>query len=418
MSYKISGTKSETSRIIILKESDWSIESNTVVSGSGDYSVEDLETGSKLAFSRATDGEIVGYGTVSAIQYGPPEGSLWTYGDNNVGELGLGDQINRSSPTQVGALTDWIEVDTYGDGLMALKVDGTIWSCGSNAYGQLGQGDITHRSSPVQIGSDTNWNFISAGNAYAAIKTDGTLWTWGYNSLGLLGQGDVIKRSSPTQVGSLTTWNDVCVGWGSSMSAVKTDGSLWIWGTNAQAQLGLGDTDPRSSPTQVGVLTDWDNATFGGWHGHAVKTDGTLWGWGWNNNGQLGLGHTVNDNSSPVQVGALTDWSKVYGGYAHTYALKTDGTLWAWGRNEYGELADGTVTWSSSPTQVGVFEDWTHLASGYRTGMGIRNGTLWSWGRNNDGQLGLGDQTSRSSPTQVGALTDWVYTTGKGAIKT
>ena len=156
------------------------------------------------------------------------------------------------------------ELIAYYPNLAAnLKTPGlSTW--GSNTYGQVGLGDVVYRSSPVQVGSLTNWKSVSGGvNHTAATKTDGTLWTCGYNAYGQLGLGNTISRSSPVQVGSLTNWQSVSCGY-SYTAATKTDGTLWTWGSNGSGALGLGDSTSRSSPVQVGSLTNWKSVAGGG----------------------------------------------------------------------------------------------------------------------------------------------------------
>ena len=237
-----------------------------------------------------------------------------------------------------------------------------LYAWGGNAYGELGLGNTTYYSSPVQVGALTTWTKVSAGNQFSvAIKNDGTMWSWGYNGQGQLGLGDTTERSSPVQIGALTTWASVSVG-GNFALAIKTDGTLWSWGSNTTyGQLGLGDTTNRSSPVQVGALTTWAKVSMGfGNYSIAVKTDGTLWGWGKNNFAQLGLNNTT-DYSSPVQVGALTNWSKIAAGNENVLAIKTDGTLWTWGYNNKGQLGLGDTTDRSSPVQVGALTTWRKL---------------------------------------------------------
>ncbi len=137
----------------------------------------------------------------------PPPEYLYSWGRNNEGQLGLGDSTNRSSPTQVGTLTNWLVLAGSYRSSFAIKKDGTLWSWGSNNNGQLGLGNTTNYSSPKQIGSLTNWSAISGGYEFvAAIKTDGTLWAWGRGLNGPLGLGNTTNYSSPKQVGSLTNW--------------------------------------------------------------------------------------------------------------------------------------------------------------------------------------------------------------------
>jgi len=412
MPRKISGTKSETARIMILKESDWSIESNTVVSGSGAYSIEDLESGKKTALAITTEDEVIAYGNISPQNTG--DAKLWGWGWNGGGELGLGhtSPYRFSSPVQVGALEDW---DWEGgvvvgkDNTLAVKIDGTLWSWGVNGYGELAQGDTINRSSPTQVGSDTNWSKAATSGYHTLIvKTDGTLWSCGRNlPNGELGLGDQINRSSPVQIGSDTDWSTAACGTACSL-ALKTDGKLYAWGDNAYGQLGLGDRIDRSSPVQVGALTDWSSVDAGQRHIGAIKTDGTLWTWGYNNHGQLGQ-ENLTRYSSPVQVGGLSNWSQVScGSFYHIAATKTDGTLWTWGYNLIGQLGHGDLIKRSSPVQVGLLDDWSSVSAGFRhTAATKTDGTLWAWGFNDAGQLGQNNIIDYSSPVQVGLLTTW-----------
>ena len=339
--------------------------------------------------------------------------SLWTWGLNSSGQLGSNTVVDRSSPVQVGALTTWAQVSVGGKSTAAVKSDGTLWAWGYNKDGAIGDNTTVSRSSPVQIGALTTWTQVSAGNNFtAAIKTDKTLWTWGNNSpYGPLGQNDITNRSSPVQVGALTNWSQVSAG-NTHTAAVKTDGTLWTWGRNNRGQLGDGTITDKSSPIQVGALTTWSQVSAGVNGANtqstaAVKTDGTLWAWGINSNGQLGDG-TVIARSSPVQVGALTTWSQVSTGSRSAAAVKTDGTLWAWGYNNAGQLGTTNVISRSSPVQVGALTNWLQVSAGSYSAAAVKtNGTLWAWGGNDSGQLGTTNVISRSSPVQVGALTNW-----------
>ena len=294
-------------------------------------------------------------------------GTLWSWGYNGYyGEVGLNNRTYAGSPVQIGSFSNWSKVYCGTDHSLSIKTDGTLWSWGRNGFGQLGQNDTTHRSSPAQVGSLTTWSQVAGGDSHSlALKTDGTLWCWGYNAYGQLGLGDRTYRSSPVQVGTLTNWSQVAGGFGHSL-AIKTDGTLWSWGNNYPGQLGLGDITNRSSPVQVGSLTNWSQVfSSNGSSSSAIKTDGTLWSWGSNSYGKLGLNDTTSRNS-PVQVGTLTTWSQIACGYYHSLALKTDGTLWSWGGNSYGRLGLGDFTHRSSPAQIGSLTVWTKIAaSGY-----------------------------------------------------
>jgi alpha-tubulin suppressor-like RCC1 family protein len=290
---------------------------------------------------------------------------LYAWGDNANGQLGLNDTVKRSSPVQVGALTTWAQLAIGSTHTIATKVDGTLWSWGSSNQGQLGLNDTVNRSSPVQVGALTTWYQVASGSAFTlATKTDGTLWAWGYNGNGQLGLGDagaLTKRSSPVQVGALTTWYQVAAGSAFTL-ATKTDGTLWSWGNNSNGQLGQNNTTYHSSPVQIGALTNWSRISAGaGKFCLAIKTDGTLWSWGYNDFGTLGQNDTVN-RSSPVQVGSLTNWYQVAAGNNHCIATKADGTLWSWGVGGNGQLGLGNTTYRSSPVQVGALTTWSRLA--------------------------------------------------------
>jgi hypothetical protein len=338
---------------------------------------------------------------------------LYSWGSNSAGRLGLGNTTNYSSPKQVGLLTTWTNVMASGAGAaFAIKSDGTLWAWGSASSGQLGLGNSTiSYSSPVQVGSLTSWSSISSGYVHVlALKTNGTLWAWGWGSSGSLGLGNLTSYSSPVQVGSLTNWLQVSAGYQCS-AAIKTDGTLWSWGRNNVGQLGLNSLSYKSSPNQIGALTNWAKVSMGFAHCIATQTNGTLWAWGQNNLGSLGLNNSTYAYSSPVQIGALTTWSKPTAGLYDSFGITTSGALWSWGRNDIGQLGLGNITYSfSSPQQVGSLTNWRDAYTGSyaKSILSIKtDGTLWTWGANAGGTLGLGNTTYYSSPKQVGSLTNW-----------
>jgi alpha-tubulin suppressor-like RCC1 family protein len=337
--------------------------------------------------------------------------------------LGDNTTVNKSSPVQIIAgVTNWISVAGGSGHTAAIKTDGTLWTWGANSLyggmistGQLGDNTTISKSSPIQtIVGGTNWSSVACGDANtAAIKTDGTLWTWGNNSYGQLSDNTTTNRSSPAQtIAGGTNWSKVACG--SSFSvAIKTDGTLWTWGRNSYGQLGDNTTDSKSSPIQTIALgTNWSKVAGGKGHTAAIKTDGTLWFWGYNSYGQLGDNTTVN-NPSPVQtIAGGNNWSKVAGGSGHTAAIKTDGTLWTWGRNSYGQLGNNTTVNNSSPVQtIAGGNNWSGVACGYSHTAAIKtDGTIWLWGKNSLGTLGDNTTVNKSSPVQtIAGGNNWTF---------
>ena len=337
---------------------------------------------------------------------------LFACGYNNAGRLGDGTTTNRSSLVMVvGGGTNWKQV-ACGSHTAAIKTDGTLWTWGAGFAGSLGNDTTTNGSSPgTTAGGGTNWRQVACGSSNtAAIKTDGTLWVCGYNQFGKLGDGTTTSRLSlVTTAGGGTNWKQVSCG-RSHTAAIKTDGTLWTWGRDHYGQLGIGVQTSRSSPgTTVGGGTNWRQVSAGGRHTAAVKTDGTLWTWGTNLEGQLG--EVAGNRSSPATTaGGGTTWKQVACGYNHTAAVKTDGTLWTWGQGQFGRIGDGTVTNRSSPvTTAGGGTNWKQVTGGTLHTAAIKtDGTLWTWGHNQYGNLGDGTVTNRSSPViTVGERIDW-----------
>ena len=338
---------------------------------------------------------------------------LWAWGNNYQGQLGQNEGGNKdySSPVQIPGTT-WVEpYQTYYRSSNSIigKTDGTLWAWGTNANGKLGlnQAHALNLSSPTQI-PGTTWdgeNVTRGHNNGAAIRTDGTLWVWGADNSGQLGlNGPEQNRSSPTQVPG-TTWSRVSVN-EETFLALKTDGTLWTWGAGDHGGLGQNNLTERSSPTQI-PGTNWRSIASLYRGGLATRTDGTLWVWGYNYYGGLGINQGNNSHrSSPTQIPG-TNWSEVASaGYACASVTKTDGTLWSWGYNTRGQLGQNNRTTYSSPKQV-PGTTWSKLSmSETAIGATKTDGTLWAWGRNdNYGQLAQNNVVSYSSPVQIPGTT-------------
>jgi len=287
----------------------------------------------------------------------------WGYGLQ--GRTGLGNTTNYSSPVQIGGLTDWTPKGPWAvgggqDSIHFIKSNGTLWAWGRNNGGKLGVGDTTDRSSPTQI-AGTAWKQVSnSGGETSAIRTDGTLWAWGYGTAGRLGQGSTTSFSSPVQVGGLTIWKHNHQG-SSTLLATRTDGRLFVCGFGLAGQTGLGNTTNYSSPKQIGALTTWAYTLGATYWGGAIKTDGTLWTWGSGGSGRLGQGSTTSF-SSPVQVSSPSvSWKYGAGGQYLGRGETTDGFIYIWGYGSQGQIGNGATSHALTAIQLGT-EKWVSIS--------------------------------------------------------
>jgi alpha-tubulin suppressor-like RCC1 family protein len=343
--------------------------------------------------------------------------TLWSWGNNSIGQLGLSDTTNRSSPVQIGPPATWTNIangGNYNTGFtIGIQSNGSLWAVGYDGYGQLGINSLTNYSSPVQVGNLYNWTQISCGNAYVlALQSPGTLWAWGQGQYGVLGTSNQVNYSSPIQVGALSTWTQISAGYNYSYG-IRSDNTLWAWGLNLNGQLGQGNTSlAYYSPVQVGALSTWTQVNAGGGNFVlALQSDGTMYSWGSPTHGQLGNNTTSGNVSTPIQIGVGSTWKTISAGQAHAGAIQSNGTLWMWGYNVYGQLGfNSGAADVSTPVQIGALSNWASLTCakfGYATFATKTDGTLWAWGQNLYGQLGQGNTTNYSSPLQIGTLTSW-----------
>ena len=338
------------------------------------------------------------------------DGTLWTQGDNNNGRLGLGyaNDARLNVPAQVGTDNKWRKVIFSSYNAIAIKTDGTLWGWGSNAGG-LGIADTTPKYSPIQLGTDTDWVDIgnNSGNTdtFYGLKSDNTLWMWGTGSYGQQGNNTTSGYSLIHQVLSNVKKAHVNA---TNVTALKFDGTLWSWGRGYAT--GLNTTTNVLVPTQVGTDTDWadffgDNYNYD--HNFAIKTNGTLWFTGYTHDGQSGIIATSTPFLTFVQVGTATDWLNcTIESTGQVVVLKNDKTIWSWGYGYNGCLGTGGTSNSATPTQItarvrdgvtetGNFNDWVKIfISGYSSFAVDSTGKLWTTGDNDYSQLGVAYQTT------------------------
>ncbi|MCT1400347.1 S-layer homology domain-containing protein [Paenibacillus sp. p3-SID867] len=270
------------------------------------------------------------------------DGTVWTWGANENGQLGIGTTTNVNAPVQVAGLSG-IKAISGGLGYhgMALTENGSVWTWGKNDNGELGNGTRIQQNAPVLVNGLSDVTAIAAGGYYSlALKSNGTVWAWGVNGSGELGDGTTTDRYVPVQVDGLTDVIAIAAG-GSHSLAVKQDGTVWAWGKNTYGMLGDGTRTNRTKPVQVRNLEHIVAIAGGGYHSLAVDRAGNVWSWGDNSQKQLGLGSNVSA-LIPVSVSGIEHVREISAGGFHSVAMKKDGSVWAWGSNAGGQIGDGT----------------------------------------------------------------------------
>ncbi|HUP70392.1 MAG TPA: RHS repeat-associated core domain-containing protein [Acidimicrobiales bacterium] len=248
---------------------------------------------------------------------------------------------------------------------------------------------------------------VAAGESHSlALGSDGVVRAWGANTLGQLGNGLIgVPATTPAPVVNLSGASAVGAGVDHSL-ALKSNGTVWAWGDNSNGQIGSGAVpNPATSPVQVPGLTEVTSVAGGGFHSLALKSDGSVTAWGSNITGQLGNSTTSVVPSGPVQATGLSGVSAVAAGRDHSLGLKSDGTVWAWGFNGSGQLGNNSTTSSSVPLQVTGLSGVTAIAGGGDHSLALKSdGTVWAWGANDSGQLGTASTIDSLVPVQVSGL--------------
>ncbi len=282
-------------------------------------------------------------------------GTLWAWGANQSGQLGLGSTTLARIPTRVGSGSNWIQVEAGATHTLALQRDGSLWAWGANESGQLGQGHTTASLTPLRVGGESAWVEVRAGGFYSlARRADGTIWGWGANTSRQLGVSPLTNRFIPTRIGTNANWAALSAGLFHSL-AVTTSGTLWTWGRGTEGQLGTGFSTNSLFPTRIGMDSNWTDVEAGTFHSFGLQTGGVLYAWGANTNGQLGLG--VIDTGSEVNVrvptpvpanASNTAWVEIQAA-THSVGLDVNGQVWAWGFSSHGQVGNSTTNQTLTP---------------------------------------------------------------------
>lgn len=357
--------------------------------------------------------------------------SLWCWGDNTTGQLGLGDTTDRATPSAVQPGIGWLSVAAAAGHSCAIRDDdASLWCWGDNSFGQLGQGSLSAPSpTPLAVRASTEWRAVAVGKGHScAIEKKPVagsspqtytypLYCWGNNVAGQLGVGTTIPLASPTQVGSSEAWLTLSAGDDYSC-AIDSDYIGYCWGLNASGQLGNGIQLGTDAPRLFDDSDAWAAIDSGTDHSCGLKTDpdsptlNALWCGGGNSFGQLGIGSLANQ-AAPVRIkgpaGTLDNWQDVATGHHYSCAVTDGGALYCWGKNKHGQLGRGHTSdniagnWSLQTQVSQGADDWDAIAAGASHSCAIKgaNRDLYCWGDNSNGQLGDGTTNLSSNPVQV-----------------
>jgi alpha-tubulin suppressor-like RCC1 family protein len=335
------------------------------------------------------------------------DNTVWTWGTNNYGQLGIGNNVWKSTPQIVPNLTGVTKIAMGENHTLALKSDNTVRAWGWNEYGQLGNGNTTNSNSPVGVFNLNGVTAIAAGARHSlALKNDNTVWSWGDNGSGQLGNGSTTGSYTPVQVkvNSSTNLTDItAIAAGAYFSlALKIDGTVWAWGSNNYGQLGIGNTTSQSFAVQVHNLDHISGIAAGSLHAMAFKGT-SVYTWGNNYHGKLGFDPVYYPNiNEPACLWTDKQVNAIAGNSDNTIALISDGTVWTWGDNSYGQLGiNSPPSLRYTPAQITSLSNVTAIGTGYDSSYAINSDGIYAWGYNGCGQLGNGTTSNTYTPTLI-----------------
>lgn len=289
---------------------------------------------------------------------GIQNGALYAWGNNEAGNLGDGTTTVRTFPVAVLGMSSGVTDAGGGSAYSVAVKDGAAYSWGYNVYGQLGQGTIdpvftVHATPAPVVGLESGVARISSGDQHTLALHNGALVAWGRNHLGQLGDGTQVNSATPTIVPGMESGVTEFAATDYSSFAIK-NGALYAWGGNQNAQLGNSIYNFEESPLPVPALDSGVTAVAGGATFSLAIKDGAVYTWGSNQFGQMGMGATdFNFYLTPQAVPLLSgEFVEVAAANGTAYALSVDGSIWTWGRNGFGEMADGTLEHNGTPYQL------------------------------------------------------------------
>lgn len=338
-------------------------------------------------------------GVISGIPTSP---GTWEvpYLLRNTGYPGFNRPVPATVTITVGGASSVVN-SVGGDTTCTVRSNGTLWCWGDNNLGQVGIGNRVNQTRPVRVGSDRDWATVStSGTHTCAIKKNGELWCWGENQYGQLGDFSTTSRLSPKRIGKAAGWASVHTSVFTTC-AITEAGAGWCWGRNSDGQLGNGTTSSSTYPKRLSVPTGWATLSTGIYHTCGTRTDGSLWCWGANDFGQLGTGSPGSRRTDPVRI-ATSGYARVSAAMMNTCGVKVDGTLLCWGASSSGQLGNGTRDLTASPTPVAGTADYVDVAAGELFACGVtRDNSVNCWGDGAAGQLGRSGVTQSNRPVKV-----------------
>jgi hypothetical protein len=370
--------------------------------------------GARDSIALESDGSVWTWGLNSCDPYPFTSGPCGKLGDGTSIEQHV--PVRVHGPGNVGYLTSVTAIMGGEHDNYALKSDGSVWAWGANFVGQLGSGDFVNTDVPVQVGFPVSVTMLGGrGYHNLALDMDGTIWAWGWNSQGQLGH-DTSGQNCPGVLSGTTcsavpipvlgiSHPLTVTGGGFFSLAVMPDHTVMAWGSNKYGQLGNGSYANQPSPVAVSAVLSHVVQLSAGWfHAVALTDDGHVWTWGDNAFGEIGNGVTSSQGISiPVEVPDLNNIVAVSGGDSFTGAQKGDGTVWTWGRNQFGQLGNASnVDHSSIPAQVfGLDHVAVYAARDYHNLAVKDDGTVWAWGSGQNGELGDNTNSDSNVPVRV-----------------